>query len=78
MSVGVTKREREQFERAVATLNRIRDRVEQKAGNADQDVSFYLDGSGTLHLLVTPMHLDPTQDNIVAEAYLENSGGGDW
>lgn len=76
--VGLNARQRARFDRAIATLNAIRDEVEIKRGNKDMNVNYYLDGSGTLHLMVAPIDEDITQHDIAHEGHLENAGGGDW
>lgn len=75
--VPVTAGQKRRIDNAVRKLNEIRDEV--AARNPDNRVAWYLDGAGSLNLMVEPKgQMEPDQRYIAHDARLRASGGGDW
>lgn len=73
----VTEAQGKRIDNAVRKLNEIR--AEVAAANPDSRVTWYLDASNALSLLVEPKgHSGPDPQHIAHSATLKASSGGDW
>lgn len=73
----VTDAEKKRINSAVRSLNKIRAEVAER--NPAKQVTWYLDGSQGLHLMIEPKgQMNPDQQYIAHDVRLAASGGGDW
>ncbi|HEX9227345.1 MAG TPA: hypothetical protein VF885_11935 [Arthrobacter sp.] len=73
----VTAAQKKRIDTAVRKLNEIRDEIADR--NPDHQVSWYLDATDNLHVMVEPEgQMEPDQRYIAHQTKLRAAGGGDW
>lgn len=73
----VTAAQKKRIDTAVRKLNEIRDEIADR--NPDHQVSWYLDATDNLHVMVEPEgQMEPDQQYIAHQTKLRAAGGGDW
>lgn len=78
-TVTITARQKAKIEKAIKALNDVRSEIQFK--NPDNDIQWYLEDCGNLHLMEGDTHNNlgnAQKDRVITHDILENSSGGGW